>query len=60
MQTAHFRSTGISNTQPDVRREAQTQDRKAKHYIVTEQYQKSRESVNNCVLFVSQRLGIYH
>jgi len=28
MQTAHFHSTAISNTQPDVRREAQTQDRK--------------------------------
>jgi hypothetical protein len=28
-----------------------------KHYIVTEQYQNNRESVNKCVLFVSQRFS---
>jgi len=28
MQTAHFHSTAISDTQPDMRRDAQTQDRK--------------------------------
>jgi hypothetical protein len=60
MQTGHFHSTAASDTQPEMMRDANTRQ-KAKHCkVTTEQYQKNRESVNNCVLFISQRFSIYH
>ena len=52
MQAAHLYSTNVSVRLRDARRKDARQ--KARHYIVTEQYQNSLDSVNKCVLFVSQ------